>query len=113
VTLSSPGTGEEDVSCKFEIPPGTKDDYFFAATFANDHRITIINDCNSTVKLNDNSQSTEFKGANNEHRRMFASYRRRLDKIYTSAISNTDSAIREKVISYSQNWDDLHHNDAL
>eukprot|EP01038_Epipyxis_sp_PR26KG_P011614 gene11614-15552_t len=40
----------EDEHChRFDIPPGTADDYCFAMTFANDHRVSIIIDLNSSI----------------------------------------------------------------
>jgi hypothetical protein len=41
ITLHSPESNEEDVVQTFEIPIGTKDDYVFAMTLANDHKAVI------------------------------------------------------------------------
>ena len=51
---------------RFSIPPGTADEYVFAMTFANDHRVSILSDFSSTKCVQAKEIPQEIQPAANE-----------------------------------------------
>jgi hypothetical protein len=91
VTLSSPGTSDEDVTQHFDIPVGSIDEYLFAMTFANDHRATIIeNDTGSFTKKCQSIKKSKQIGPT--HRNIFGAFMRRLIRIADSTKSTPEQA---------------------
>lgn len=48
--LCEVAVNENELVHRFTIPPGTVDDFYFAMTFANDHRVSILYDGNTVTR---------------------------------------------------------------
>lgn len=51
---------EAELVHRFILPPGNMDDYYFAMTFANDHRVTILQDSAGTASFSSPYSSSLF-----------------------------------------------------
>lgn len=69
---------------RFDIPPGTSEDYWFAMTFANDHTVTIQCD-DSAVHLPSADNAIVGGQLNAEHTHMFNCFRKQLKSLLAEA----------------------------
>jgi hypothetical protein len=93
-----------DMECshRFDIPPGTMDDYWFAMTFANDHQVTIQqadDTCSVSTVMKDAAAGT----LNAEHTKLFQSFKKQL-KLMLAEPSEPESRPTSSLQSPSQKW---------
>jgi hypothetical protein len=85
---------------RFDIPVGNFEDYLFGMTFANDHKITMLDDQNiSNAYLNNDT--------NSDHLEMMFHYKKYLKDIFIGK-SDLTLSIRDE---YASKWDELYDND--
>jgi len=78
---------DQESLTRFTIPPGSADQYVFAMTFANDHRVSIISEQSA---IRNNLHSTDQAGAmgselNRDHTMMLNNFKKHLKLILTEA----------------------------
>eukprot|EP01039_Chlorochromonas_danica_P008496 gene8496-9364_t len=67
---------------RFEgLPPGTRDDYWFAMSFANDHRVSIIAEPSTTKSRTTEGFAVGAGELNHDHTVMFCNFKRLVKKI--------------------------------
>jgi hypothetical protein len=101
---------EDELVHRFTIPPGTAEDYYFAMTFANDHRVTILAD-NIGIKKTLPSKAGEL---NADHTLMYNHLKKHLrlilseldETVYPSSSTSSSSVIAAAAIG-SVPWSNL------
>jgi len=77
---------------RFDIPSGSMDDYCFAMTFANDHRVSIIYDESNLSKVQGRASSLPSYGELNlEQTQMFNNFKKQLKQLLSEQESQTAS----------------------
>jgi hypothetical protein len=71
---------DNECTQRFDIPPGTSEDYWFAMTFANDHQVTIQCD-ESAVQMPTEDKTIVGGQLNPEHTYMFNCFRKHVKSL--------------------------------